>query len=928
MTKKPDYANVFQTIKVDETTRKVFFSKLSRAENPFDWFDELEKRGYFDPKHMPVPSTNNEGDTIFEQWEVLGFLINCTLKNKILNEKGYWERIVQITDEAINHITDNHLENYKTDFAMVELIFNLPFSKIKCDWTAYIDYSMNTKGDSTLLSYKLTQGLEKILLSENQNAKTFLSKMTMLLLQPSQRNDDDNYSSHCSRMESYALEQFFQKYAEQLSEVLKEEGVEICETLINEIINSDPTTFSVYLIPQITLTYSTNHYFELEQLLVSFWSQCLLISPTNLVRDKLKLYLKSGHQIFQRVAVFIIGKRFDEFGELFFNAGENPLDNYSIKYETFELLKLNSSLLRESHIQRMVEWIGNQNFEYLKGSDLDATELDKYKINISKEWLFALTETDDPEIAKLSDKYYEIDQTIPTNPGYTFWMDKDPSVFTNRDDLNLKALNISEILEKSNTIIDSGEIHERFNELDFSFLIREDVSANPEKYLNDLKVLIGLNPNFQYSLLIGLYGVAQNRDDFPWNEALNYIDILLCKLDKESVSKNEFRNFESVLSASLNMVELLLNSRNVSAELFHSVNDILSRFLQPNRRFSVLEINDHIISMYNSIDFKLFSVWFLWFLKAHHLNLFSEHVEKETVKTEIEEYFENCANPDAFVFSFGRFLPFFFSKEPEFVKNLIVKINCQSNARWIKFMEGYLYFGNELYSGTYTLLKTNGLYIKALDQLFSDDTVENRKIAHICLVFLEGREPLICDDSLMKYILDSNKSRYFEEVIKFVGRKQNLYLVEEHFDDFRELFLSLIQKVESYEDDELKKKHFGLLGGWIILFHSLDNETFVKFKTIARYLHFQHKTTTFLNHLITIATSNPQETAELLKIALQSDSRHSFYDAVKMIALIDVLKISLKSDILIPICNIFITKGYIQFSNKVQELNGMSGEAN
>lgn len=920
MTKKPDYANVFQTIKVDETTRKVFFSMLSRAEYPFDWFDELEKRDYFDPKNMPVPSTNNEGDTIFEQWEVLGFLINCTIKNKIINEEVYWERIVQITHEAINHITVNQLDNYKTDFALIELIFNLPFSKIKLEWINYIDYCLNTKGDSTLLSYKLTQGLEKILLSENQNAKTFLSKMTMLLLQPSQRNDDDSYSNRCSRMEGYALEQFFQKYTEQLSEILKEDGVEICETLINEIINFDATSFSVYLIPQISLTYVDDNYFELEQLLVSFLSLCLSKSPAVFVRDKLEFYLRSDSQIFLRIAVFIMSIRFDDFRDLFFCLEENPLDNYFIKYETFELLRQNASRLTEFEIQRMVEWIENQKFEYLKENELDEEESTNYKININKEWLFSLLETNNSKVLEMYNKSLETNPAPLTHPGYTFWMDYDEGEAVGENILNLTTLSISEVVKELNSFISTGKIRGRFDKIDFSNSLREDISTNPEKYLTDIMSLLELNPIFQYSLLIGLFGVAQNRDDFPWEEVLLYIDALLKRLDEQVISGKDASTLESVISAALNILELQLNSRNQATENFQSVERMITLLLQSNRCFSFPSIDDEIIAMYNSVDFKLYSVWLLWFFRVHHLDLLSD-AQKEEVKLEIAQYFENCRNLNAFHFSFGRFLPNFFSKEPAFVENLISKFDDWNDNRWIDFMGGYLFFGSNLYSGTYELLKRHKFYLKALNHHFTDNTVETRKIAHICLVFLEGQEPLSRADSLIKSILDSNNCRYFKEVINFIGRKQNLYLVEKNFDNFRELFLTLAHKVELCEDAETKNELFGLMGGWIILFHHLDSETFEYFKTIAKHLHLQHKTTTFLNHLITFAASQPDETSQLLKIALQSDSRNTFYDPEKMLTLIDALKVSLNSATLIPICNIFITKGYIQFSKKVQELN-------
>lgn len=921
-------SSVFQAIESDGTARKYFFYKLSTAEIPFEWFDELERRGYFNPLNMPEPTKNEEGDTIVEQWEVVGFLINCTLKNKILNEEIYWERIVQISHEAINHITDNHLENYKTDFALVELIFNLPFSKIKLEWINYIDYCLNTNGDNSFLSYKLTHGLEIILLSEQVNANTLLLELTKLLLQPSKKMNEDRYSNHNSRIDSYAIEQFFQKYAGQLSEILKEDGTEICETIINEIINSDETSFSVYLIPQISLTYSDENYFELEQLLVSFWSQCLLISPANLVRDKLKLYLKRDHQIFQRVAVFIIGKRFDELDDLFFDLDENPLDNYYIKYETFMLLNQNSSLIKQSDIQRLVYWIENQKFEYLKKNEFDDEELNNYKININKEWLFALLETKNSTIVEMYNKYFELNSTTLSHPGHTFWMDYDEGVVNGDNSLNFTTLKISEVIDQLNSFISTGEIRGRLDRIDFSNSLREDVSTNPEKYLTDITALLELNPTFQYSLLIGLLGVAQNRENFPWEEVLLYIDTLLKSLDELPVSGNNTRNLESVLSAALNIMELALGPRNISTENAQAVNKILTYFLLSERHFSSPDITDKIFSMYNSIDFKMYSIWFLWFLQSHHLNLWSDESEKEAVKLKISQYFENCRNCNAFHFSFGRYLPNFFSKEPAFVEFLIAKFDGYSDEGWIDLMKGYLFFGSNLYSGTYELLKRHGLYTKALNYSFEDDTVENRKITHISLAFLEGKEPLSSDDSLMKSILDSNNSLYFEEVIKFIVRKQNLHLVEEHFDNFRELFLTLTQKVKLYEDVELKYKHLGLLGGWIILFHDLDKESFECFKTTAQYLHFQHKTTTFLNHLITFATTKPDETSKLLKIALQSDSRNTFYHIEKMLDLIDALRVSLESDILIPICNIFITKGYTQFSKKVQELNRLSDEAN
>ncbi|MBK7867918.1 MAG: SIR2 family protein [Ignavibacteriales bacterium] len=184
---EPDFLKIFLMLEYKATARKYLFAKLFNAPYPFVWFDELETREYFDPNGMPEPTKNDEGETIIEEWEVIGYLINCTQKNIEIKDESSWERIVKVIDEAINHITTTHLDNYKTDSGMVELIFYLPFSKIKSDWIAYIEYSLNTKSDNTLLSNKLTHGLEKVLLSQHENAKAFLLKVIKLLLQPSQK---------------------------------------------------------------------------------------------------------------------------------------------------------------------------------------------------------------------------------------------------------------------------------------------------------------------------------------------------------------------------------------------------------------------------------------------------------------------------------------------------------------------------------------------------------------------------------------------------------------------------------------------------------------------------------------------------------------------------------------------------------------------
>src|SRR3990172_9834783 len=115
---KDKVERIFLNVAKDPAFGNRFFKKLSETDNPYPWFEELQKRKYLDPANNKNPEVKTDNSYTVPYWQTLGYLENVA---KHIPNKPNTDVLVKLLD-TINSIieykdqTGNRIENPYTDW--------------------------------------------------------------------------------------------------------------------------------------------------------------------------------------------------------------------------------------------------------------------------------------------------------------------------------------------------------------------------------------------------------------------------------------------------------------------------------------------------------------------------------------------------------------------------------------------------------------------------------------------------------------------------------------------------------------------------------------------------------------------------------------------------------------------------------------------
>ena len=119
---------------LDKIQKKtVYEDKFFDKRREVKWFDELKKRGYFNPNPDTRPYKYKEkGDFIIPQWNILPYLERVSEQINDPGHEKYIDELLTIIRDVSNYkdSSDRHIDNYRTWFYFVRILLNLPNEKI------------------------------------------------------------------------------------------------------------------------------------------------------------------------------------------------------------------------------------------------------------------------------------------------------------------------------------------------------------------------------------------------------------------------------------------------------------------------------------------------------------------------------------------------------------------------------------------------------------------------------------------------------------------------------------------------------------------------------------------------------------------------------------------------------------------------------
>lgn len=883
----------------DDIWKSYLLEKLTKIDNPSKWLATLKQKGYFDPKNNPPPSLRDKGDFTALYWEVMGYLIKVSESNKIHPDDEISDVTAEIVDSVISYKGEDgkRIENARTDWAIIKVIFQLPIDKIKQEYVNFVDTALNAKG-SILISNEISENILPYLM--NSKSKKILLRLLEIILDF--RFDEKVYfNKFTSIIGDYYLSQIVEKYQNKLFETCNFELYDILIDKIKKIISTEKNSFiSITTIEESSQNLSNDY----KTIMIGLLRDLLVNEQPKIVKTKIVELLNEENPIFKRLALYAINCHYDELKEVFWNLETNPLNEHLLKHELYDLFKENSKEFNDEQTLRVLKWIETEDLDALKKYYEDPTARKKSIAHHRKEWLTSLLDTPHDDVRKLYEKYAKIFPEKIEHPGYLVWSSgvviSTPSTETLETELEGKSNeDIAVYLKTYKEEPKKWEDHlSAIDKLSSGF--GQYVRKNPTKITANLEPFADLPYKLQHSLLAGLCDVWQSQEEIEWREVL----IFCLKIVENNgfwETADDHRDWIVRKIADLIENGTRDDSHAFDKQYLHLAEEILMTLALKDRS-TLSSIRDLFTSVLNSTKGSIYSAMMSYSLRYARVK--SQRVWKEKIKGYFVGIIDKKTAPIELYVTLGRYLPYIIYLDDYWVKSNVDKIFPKAKDEfWKATITGYFYGSSKFYTQIYSLLKKSNSYSKAITTDFDDDFITRRLAEHIGIAYLNDLEDIDKTDSLLHQIIEKCDTKKISELVNFIWRLRGKTSKEQK-EKIITLWERIVEKLLSKENEPGISEILSNLSNWITVIDDLDPRSAELLKVSARHVGPTHIMFSLIDNLLKFVDEKPREVGEILNEAV-TQKTFLFYKTENIQKIVTTLYEKQETNIANEICDKF-----------------------
>jgi len=889
-----------------EGVYEYFLKKLASSSNPSPWLKHLKEKGYFDPENNPPPQEvlDKKGYFTIPYWNVLRYLENVAVRNVENPSNEITELLLEIIDSIVNYWNEEgkKTENYRTDWILAKIIFKLPLEKITEKHIDFIEMSLKSKWDTTLLSSEISKTVLPKLI--DNNAKKLLLKLIDVIL-GSHKTEGELTEKYTSVMDNFWLNEALKKHKPAIAELCGIEAAEIALSKMHVIINEDKSQFNTIWIPAIENHPQTHFPDKYECQLVHFVRDMFELSTPDQVKGKINGLIKEEHPIFKRIAIHIINYYYEELNELFWNWGGNPLDENWLKHELYELFRNNCLSFTDSQIKKVLNWIESKDYYIADEIKNDKERIEKMLAYKKKEWLSSLLETKNPEVISLHEKYNQMNPTNLDHPSFETWSEAAigwPGMIEEFEFLDKSNEEIAEYLVSFKEKKEEGKL----SELGLRDALRNCVSENSKKFAIDMNPFLNAQRIYQNALLWGLSEAWHAKKDFPWEGLLNFMS--------QIIASNGFwdEDYHDMVSWVASLIEdgTTNDDHAFDAEFLPQAEKILLTLAEKTES-DLPDMGDLVSSVLNSSKGKIFSAMVNYSLRYARLfkkdreDRWTESIKEDFTKRldrEIEQSLE-------FSVILGEYLANLYYLDEKWVSdniNLIFPKNI--DVHWGAAFTGYLFYSPIVYKNLYFLLRENSHYTKALQTHFRDDHITERFVQHTCIGYLEDLEKLDDETSLISRMINNKNVNQFSDIVSFFWMLRDK-LTEKIKAKVKPLWKELFGVLSQEENETDYQKVISNLSRWLSLIDCIDEQVLEWLKLSAKYILVNFDSIFFIEYLLNHTSKTPAEVGEIY-LEMLNAGRYPDYKKEDIQKIVQTLYEQNQKKIADRICNLYGAKGF------------------
>jgi len=817
-----------------EARRSYFFRNLKW----FQWLKPLKERGYFDPKNNPKPEeiSAQSGHYRVHIWFALDYLEYVANKNNENPSDEITNLIIEIIDSIADYRneTGKRTENFRTDWVLTKVIGALPPEKIESKHVEFVKTALRTKWDATLIAAEISNGLLPKFLK--YQAKDLVISLVDVILEY-QMVEGATFDKYVPVMMEYWLNETLEKHKTAIAGLCGVEAAKVGLTKIRTITKGDKQRFNTAVIPSIEDSSQTHFPEKYEYQLVRFVRDMYQSSDGKRIREKVVSLIEEDHPVFKRLAIHVINHHYDNLKELFWSWSGNPLNEYPLKHELYELFRANCSSFDEKQIEQALEWIESSDYFIPNGiTDDEKKRIAAYR---KREWLSSLLETKNGKVIMSYNEYQKINPEEIDHPGFDSWMEFGVGLTSPIDPNAFLRKTNAEIAEYLNNY-KRKERQSSFFQQDLTEAFEAMVSANPQQFSTDLAPFHNVDRMYNYALLSGLLKAWRAKKTFSWEEPLQFMmKIVESKefWDELSGDKKGYSNWIILEIAHLIEEGTMNDDHAFDPKLLSQAEKILL-ILARKTKSDLNESGDLATAVLNSAKGSVFLAmisYSLRFARLYRKDQSNRWVEP--IRADFSKRLENTAERSVeFSFVVGRCLPYLGYLDQKWVTSNINRIFPKDNdSHWKAAFTGYLFYSRKVYKDLYSLLRENAHYNKALTTSSFDRDITANLVGHICVGYLEEWEKLDDKKSLINMLIENGNSEQLSEVVHFFWR------LREKLDDkikakIKPIWRVIIQQLLKNEEKPEYRAIISNLSTWLSLIDEIDDEILESLEVSARYL--------------------------------------------------------------------------------------------
>jgi len=712
-----------------------------------------------------------------------------------------------------------------------------------------------------------------------------------------------------SIIEEYILKDFLNKNKKDLAILCGKEVSLIGIKKIEEILKKDKYEFdihSIWTIKDEEQPRSTDSYgYQIVRFVRDIYDQ----SNPEAIKEDISILLNKKHSIFKRLAIHIINHHYKKLNILFWQGWQNsnPLDNYQLKPEIYELFKNNCAFFSKEQIIIIINWINTEDYKE------KTKEAKAYR---KREWLETLVKTNNEKVLKEYELNKKINPTPITYPGKVIWMDV-------RGISDMSPISAEELLKMTNEQISQYLINfkeEKFfnkpTQEGLEDTLRKSITENPSKYTEDLYPFFKLPFSYHRVILQGLNKAWRENKSFHWENVFGYI---LAIIDLENDNYRDFWEVEyekshynyrnSIITEIAYLIhEGTKNDDHAFNKKHLLVSEKILLLLSKNAKSDLDKKDDLHSRIINSVKYQIFSAMISYSLRNARIN--PDLAKADRWKKEIKEDFTNRLGNETseFYFTLGQYFLSLYYLNKEWVHKNINNIFQKEDKLLCKsFIIGFFAYANKVYLEVYNLIKENNILLYALNYKFSEKHINEKVIQHICIGYIEDWEELKNPNSLISKILKDKKEYQILEVVRFMKmfRKNLTEKVKQKIKPLWERIFNIIS--ENEEKSEFQNIAVELID-WLNLVDKIDEDIFNWLKLSVKYIN-QYNPGWVYRKFYKHIDKNPEKIGKLVLEMLKYKTP-AIYDLEDIKKTVESLYSKNQKEIADKICNIYGENGY------------------